>query len=158
MAEPRPTAPRIPSEYGVPSDASGAEHLPWSWAEEQLETSRNYWVCTTCPDGRPQAMPVWSVWLDGELWFSSGRTTQRVRNLGRNPEVVVHLESGDEVVVLDGRAEEVQDAETFARVADIFEAKYDMRPPEDSPLFVVRPPSAYTWTDFQRTATRWVFD
>jgi nitroimidazol reductase NimA-like FMN-containing flavoprotein (pyridoxamine 5'-phosphate oxidase superfamily) len=103
-------------------------------------------------------MPIWSVWLDGELWFSSGRTTQRVRNLGRNPEVVVHVESGDEVVVLDGRAEEVQDAETFARVADIFEAKYDMRPPEDSPLFVVRPPSAYTWTDFQRTATRWVFD
>jgi uncharacterized pyridoxamine 5'-phosphate oxidase family protein len=158
LVEPRPTAPGIPSEYGVPADASGAEQLPWSWAEEQLTTSRNYWICTTRPDGRPQAMPVWAVWLYGAVWFSSGRTTRRVRNIARNPEVVVHLESGDEVVILDGRVEEVEDPETFARVAEAFEVKYDMRPPDDSPLFSVRPRAAYAWTDFQRTATRWLFD
>ncbi len=28
MAEPTPTAPRIPSAYGVPTDASGGELLP----------------------------------------------------------------------------------------------------------------------------------
>src|SRR5262245_58477708 len=105
MGEPRPTAPRIPAEYGVPRHAAGSARRAGSRAEGQLSTSRSDWVCTTDPDGRPQAMAVWGVWLDGELWFSSGRTTQRVRNLGRNPEVTVHLESGDEVVVLDGRAE-----------------------------------------------------
>lgn len=157
MPTPRATAPRIPADYGVPADASGAELLPWSRAEERLERARNYWICTTRPDGRPHAAPVWGLWLDGAVRFSTGDTTQKARNLARDPRTVVHLESGDEVVVLEGEVEREAADERFL---DAYEAKYGHRPSADTVVHVLRPRVAQTWDehDFTRTATRWVFD
>ena len=93
MPSPCAVAPLIPPGYKVPADGSGAELLPWSWAEERLVSARSYWICTTRADGRPHAMPVWGVWLDGGLWFSTGRSSQKARNLARSAAVVVHPES-----------------------------------------------------------------
>jgi hypothetical protein len=87
VATPRPTAPRIDPSYGVVTDASGAELLPWSWAVEQLTDSRNYWVSTTRPDGRPHGSPVWGVWLDDGVWICIGRNSVKARNIARNPAV-----------------------------------------------------------------------
>jgi hypothetical protein len=78
MTEPTPTAPQIPAAYGVPTDASGGERLPWSWAVEQLTAARNYWICTTRRNGGPHAMPVWGLWLDDAVWFSTTRLRRRV--------------------------------------------------------------------------------
>jgi hypothetical protein len=160
MPEPRATAPRIPAAYGVPTDGSGSSVLPWSRAVEQLEAARNYWICTTRRDGRPHSMPVWGVWLDDAVAFSTGSTSEKARNLARDPRVVAHLESGDDTVIIDGVAVEILETETLDRIADAYEAKYGLRPPGDSPVFVIRPSSAYTWreSDFQRSATRWIFD
>jgi hypothetical protein len=36
-----------PVMYGAP--APPGELLPWSWAEQQLVTARNYWIATTRP-------------------------------------------------------------------------------------------------------------
>ena len=163
MPEPRPSAPRIPASYGVPTDGSGGERLPWSWAAERLVAARNYWVCTTRPDGRPHAVPMWALWLEGAVWFSTSRDSQKARNLAERPSIVVHLESGDETVILEAEAEEVTDREARARFADEYEQKYDHRPdPDDesTPVYVVRPRIAQTWleSEYARTATRWVFD
>ena len=68
---------------------------------------RSYWVTTTRADGRPHAMPVWGLWLDGALWFSSDPDSVKGRNLAARPDAVVHLESGDEVCILDGRVRRV---------------------------------------------------
>ena len=38
-------------EYGIEPSPDGM--LPWSWAAERLARSRNYWVATTRPNGRP---------------------------------------------------------------------------------------------------------
>jgi PPOX class probable F420-dependent enzyme len=162
MAEPRPVAPLIDAGYGVPRDGSGAELLPWRTAVERLERARNYWIVTTRPDGRPHAMPVWGVWLDGALWFSTGRRSQKARNLARDPSLVVHLESGDDVVVLEGEAEEVTGAAELERFADAYEPKYGLRPDLEALgalVLVLRPQVALTWEerDYPRTATRWVF-
>ena len=150
----------MPALYGVPTDASGAELLPWSWAVEQLERSRNYWICTTRGDGRPHAAPVWAVWVDDALWFSTSPYSQKGRNLERDPRVVIHLESGDDVVIVEGDARrEVWPDSAF----DAYDAKYAYRidsQNRESSLFVLRPRVAYTWTesDFTKNATRWVFD
>src|SRR5438876_542624 len=109
---PRATAPRIPAGYGVPTDGSGGELLPWSWAVGQLEAARNYWICTTRADGRPHAAPVWGLWLHDAVWFSTGGETQKGRNIARDPRIVIHLESGDETVILEG--------EVWKGVADRF--------------------------------------
>jgi hypothetical protein len=162
VREPRPTAPRIPAAYGVPTDGSGGERLPWSWAVERLEAARNYWICTTRADGRPHAVPVWGLWLDDGVWFATGRTTLKARNLARNPSIVVHLESGDETVILEGEVQEAIDTIALERYVDAYKAKYDYRPdPSDSSnvTYVLRPSVAQTWNEreYPQTATRWIF-
>ena len=144
----------MPRGYGVPTDGSGGELLPWSWAEEQLTQARNYWVCTTRADGRPHATPVWGVWLEGAVWFGTNPSSTKGRNIARDPRIVVHLESGDDVVILEGA---VELPETLPEgVAAAYEEKYGHRVER---LFALRPRVAHTWTerDFARNATRWVF-
>jgi hypothetical protein len=161
VRDPTPTAPQIPAGYGTPADGSGSELLPWSWALERLEAARNYWICSTRADGRPHAAPVWGLWLDDVFWFSTGRTTLKARNLARNSAVVVHLESGDETVILEGEVEEA--GERLDAYADAYETKYGYRPnplDESNATYVLRPRTAQTWTEsgFPRNATRWVFN
>ena len=153
--EPPPSRPRLPKGYGVPASPEGM--LPWNWANERLERARNYWVCPTRPDGRPHAVPVWGVWVDEALYFGGGPRTQR--NLKANPAVVVHLESGDDVVILEGIAEEFTDPDPalFARFADASAAKYGWRP-DTAGGYVLRPRVAYAWSKFPEDATRFHFD
>jgi PPOX class probable F420-dependent enzyme len=134
--------------------------LDWEWAVELLEAGRNYWVSTTSPDGRPHAMPVWGVWLEDGLRFSTSAASRKGRNLARDPRVVVHLESGDEVVILEG---EVEKTTLDDALADAYEAKYEYRPSsgggEEGPWYVLRPRVAYAWLEreYPRTATRFDF-
>src|SRR5262250_729454 len=96
--------PHVPSLYGL---KPRKQYLPWSHARERLEGSRNYWICTTRPDGRPHSIPVWGFFLEGALYFGTARSTRKARNLAHNPAISVHLESGDDVVILEGIAQEV---------------------------------------------------
>jgi Pyridoxamine 5'-phosphate oxidase len=93
--------PRMPALYGV---KPRKEYLPWRHAAEKLASSRNYWICTTRPDGRPHAIPVWGFWIDDALYFGTARSTRKARNLAHNSAAVVHLESGDDVVIVEGNA------------------------------------------------------
>ena len=137
--------------------------LTWSWAAERLEQARNYWVSTTRPDGRPHSMPVWAIWLDDAVFFGSGRQSAKTRNLTANPAIVVHLESGDETVILEGSAEPVLDDALERRIDEVYGAKYDFTPDssgETDPWFVVRPERAYAWTErgYPGNATQFDFD
>jgi hypothetical protein len=84
--EPRPSRPHLPRGYGI-EKATGApgEQLPWSEVSEWLTSVRNYWVCTTRPDGRPHAKPVWAVWLEGQLLFSTHPDTITAHNPASQP-------------------------------------------------------------------------
>jgi hypothetical protein len=57
--------------YGTLPEGEGGGLLPWSWAEERLVRSHDFWLATVTPDGAPHLMPVWAVWHEGRLWFSS---------------------------------------------------------------------------------------
>ena len=69
--------------------------------------SRSYWICTARPDGRPHSIPVWGMWVDGALYFGTARDARKAKNIAHNPAVSVHLESGDDVVILEGKASEI---------------------------------------------------
>ena len=163
MDAPEPVAdrPSMPG-YGLAAPDEGDGLLPWSWAEQRLTDARNYWVSTADENGRPHSMPVWAVWVDGALYFSTGRRTRKTRNLSLRPECVVAPESGAEAVVLEGEAEEVADGATRELVAAAYTAKYPMGFPPDEPVFRVRPRRVFglieTPDRFTRTATRWRFD
>jgi hypothetical protein len=152
--EPRRSRPAFEPGYGISEDEEGM--LDWSWAEERLASSRNYWIVTSGGDGGPAAAPVWGVWSHGALYFGTNPQSLKGRNLARDPRVVIHLESGDEVVILRGRiAREVLPES----VVDAYEAKYAYRPSVTEGWFVLRPGRAVAWIelDYPRTATRFDF-
>jgi hypothetical protein len=145
--------PNFEAGYGISADEEGM--LDWVWAEERLAASRNYWIVTASADGEPAAAPVWGVWADGAVYFGTSPRSRKGENLARDPRVVVHLESGDEVVILHGEAEivEVDDS-----VLDAYEAKYDYRP-SGPRLYCLRPTRALAWleAEYPKTATRFDF-
>ena len=137
--------------------------LPWSYAVERLERARNYWLATVRPDGRPHVTPLWGVWVDGALWFDGPPTTRWARNMAANPAVTVHLESGDDVVILEGVAEDVEavtDADLAARIVAAWDAKYGRLHPEPAiqGIFRLRPRTARAWSSASlEDGTRFTF-
>ncbi len=164
-AKPEPSRPNIP--YGLLDSSEGVGLLPWSRLSEQMGDAHCYWVGTTRSDGRPHVMPVWGVWLDESFYFSTGPTTVNGRNLAANPAITVHLESGEDVVILEGVAEEVSDAALIGRINDAYGPKYEWGERMPS-FFALRPRVAFAWLcrgggpasekDFTGSATRWTFD
>jgi len=90
-------------------DPSDERHVH---AAERLERELIGWLTTVTPDGRPQAMPIWFLWDDGEILFYSQAKSIRNRNLRANPRVSFHLgdRSGGDVVRIEGEARFYQDA------------------------------------------------
>ncbi|MEH1128172.1 pyridoxamine 5'-phosphate oxidase family protein [Micromonospora sp. CPCC 206061] len=158
-----PAAER-PIMFGAP--APPGDLLPWEWAERRLVAARNYWIASTRPGGRPHCRPVWGVWLAGGFWFSTGSLARH--NLAAVPEISVHLESGDEVVIVEGVAERVGGAERLGEFVVDYNAKYgwDMAPSLDGvadssgasgPAYRVAPRVVFGWEPDMRAPTRWSF-
>lgn len=155
------------ASYGVPDDLDGT--LPWEWAQERLVRSRNYWVATVDPRGRPHAMPVWGVWRadDDTFSFSCAADSLKARNLAANPHVVVASDDTVEVVSVEGVAEPRPGSRDigllYASKYEPDEAKRDEMADffAANAMFVVRPAKAFgmieTPEEFARAATRWVF-
>ncbi len=160
--EPTPGPVQTTEGYGLGDAPADGSALSWSTVVEWLAAARNYWVCTTRTDGRPHAMPVWGLWSDGAVWFSTDPGSIKGRNLHARPDVIIHLESGDEVCVLEGRAVRVGDDVALAEFDDRYDAKYQVRPSamgDAAGVYVVKPATALVWTeaDFPTTATRFTF-
>lgn len=158
--------PVLPDGYGVPQDNETL--LPWDYVNSRMAKARNYWIITANPKGAPAAAPVWGVWLDDKLYFDGAPTTRRGRNIMSNPHTLVHLESGDEVVILEGQTEILQDAPERAlaeRVASEYSQKYADQGYSPKPdqwdqggLFIFTPAKALGWSKFPEDMTRWDLD
>ena len=151
--------PRMPAVYGI---KSRAKYTPWGRAEARLVRSRSYWICSTRADGRPHSAPVWGIWTDGAFYFSTGTETVKARNLTRNPSVSVHLESGDDAVILEGDVTVVSLEHTMLlkKLDAAYKRKYKMGLMlQDSVLYRLQPRVALAWTEkgFVKDATRWQF-
>jgi hypothetical protein len=146
----------------------GSAELPWTWATERLSPARNYWIATTRPDGRPHSRPVWGIWLDNAFYFSTGSLA--ASNLATRPAITVHLESGSEVVIIEGVAEMLVEAILAEQVVALYNQKYNWNLDARNlpgPFYAVRPQVAFGWhfDDSQltpessglETATRWRF-
>src|SRR5579884_1076081 len=96
--------PAMPASYGL-EPAAVEKMVTWDDVVAKLAGARNYWVCTTRPDGRPHAAPVWGLWMDDALCFATDPASRKGRNLTARPACVVHLESGDDAVIIEGTAE-----------------------------------------------------
>src|SRR2546425_791833 len=103
MAEPRADRPHIPG-FGIPESEDGI--LPWSWARERLERAIVYWLATAGSDGAPHLIPIWGAWVD-DRWYVEGGSTRWQRNLRANPKAAIHIEIGEECVMVEGPTREL---------------------------------------------------
>jgi len=161
---PKSTRPFIPG-YGLPKSKQGL--LPWSWAENRLKKSRQYWIATTRPDGRPHVMVVWALWQDGRLYFSTGKTSRKAQNLANNPHCTMCAEKADQAVILEGVVETEREVERIREFIRRYEKKYKWKLGEmadgllslKEPVFYLEPSVGFGFWEkkFATTATRWRF-
>jgi Pyridoxamine 5'-phosphate oxidase len=158
--EPSRDRPTFVESYGIKADGKGL--VAWKDVCARLAKSRNYWIATSRADGRPHAMPVWGVWLDGALIFGTDRNSRKARNLQRQPVAIVHLESGDDAVILECAAREITDAAEIATINAAYLKKYKMKltdAPGTPYVVAMKPRVAFAWQErnFPVSATRWSF-
>lgn len=162
---PKATRPNIPG-YGLASSKKGL--LPWKWAEDRLKKSRQFQIATTRPDGRPHLMIVWALWMDGLLYFSTGKETVKARNLKRNPNCSMCTDEPAEALVLEGAVETERDVKTIRKFIVLYEKKYKYKLGKmgermialEDPVFFLRPKVGFgLWEKkFSTSATRWIFE
>jgi hypothetical protein len=153
---PGATSLRLPRAYGTPTTV-----LTWDAVEQTLAGSPVYWLVTTRPDGRPHAVPVDGVWCEGAAFVGGDPATVHERNLRSDPRVVLHTESGQSPVIVEGDAGwYVPDAAGAQRLADAANAKYAYGSTARSyarGLWRIRPRSVLAWTVLYEDATRFRF-
>ncbi len=163
MADPQITRPHFPEGYLEKPKTL----LPWSHVEERLKNAKNYWLCTLHPDGHPHVIPKWGVWVEGRIYFDGSLQTRHARNIARNPRVALHLESGDDVVIVNGyaRALPKPSAGLASKIAFAYAKKYSAQGYAPQPtqwdnggLFEITPQTVLAWTSFVDDPTKFILE
>jgi PPOX class probable F420-dependent enzyme len=88
-------------------------------------------LATVLPDGSPHSIPLWVSSLDDKIIFLTGPTSQKARNLQRDPRVALSLAPVDnpyEPVIVRGRVVEWIDGDAGWELVDQIAQKYIGRP------------------------------
>jgi hypothetical protein len=115
MTERPPAQSTNLDRYGFPA-------LLWSRTLDALASGTpspdvTFFVGTCGPDGRPHAAGVGALWVDGDLYFTSGPATRKARNLASNPACTISARPPGIDLVLDGEATRATDQPTLERSA-----------------------------------------
>src|SRR5262247_90493 len=109
------------------SDAD-ATSTSWQEARRQLASAWISWLSTVRPDGRPHVTPLIAIWLDDALYFSTGPTERKHRNLMANPWCALTTGCNDLFdgvdLVVEGMATGVTSDPDLRLLAGAFETKY----------------------------------
>lgn len=155
--------PKFPPGYAD----NPASYVDWEWVEGQLTEAVNYWLCSVRPDGRPHVVPRWGAFLDNRFYYDGSPETRHARNIEHNPYVSLHLESGTQVIILEGTSRPAEKpGEEFAkRLAKAIGGKYAGQgyTPEptqwdDGGLYVFTPRQCIAWTVFYENPTKFIFE
>jgi general stress protein 26 len=141
------------------------ERMAWAEVATRLEGPENYWLVTVSPKAEPHSVPVWGAVDEQTLYLYSERSTVKARNIAANPRVVVHLESGADVLIVYGTAVELTDVDAIDSACAAFARKYTKPSqiewlPTNEPgtiVWRVDPSSAQTWEleDMDGSQRRW---
>lgn len=96
---------------------------------DYLMEQRTVRLATSTPDGRPQVVPLWFVWVDGTLFLNTTLGNLTVRNLEANPAASAVIDDGlsySELrgVILTGVVERADDDPRVEAVKDAWSRKY----------------------------------
>ena len=114
--------PKIP-EYGISENESGL--VTWNDVNNWMNESHNYWI-NTIRGSFPHSRPVWGIWYENFFYFGGGSQTRNARNLRKNRNIAVHTESGENVVIIEGYAEQFSDENLHQILGKLYDKKYKM--------------------------------
>jgi hypothetical protein len=163
MTNPRMTRPHFPPGY-VDNPKST---VSWEVVVQRLSASKDYWLCSVRPDGRPHAVPRWGVFVEGKFYYDGSPETRHARNIAENPHVALHLESGDEALIAEGTSVPAGKPapELAERLAAAYCAKYEKFGYAPKPdqwdaggLYVFTPQKVLAWTVFNEDPTKFVLE
>jgi nitroimidazol reductase NimA-like FMN-containing flavoprotein (pyridoxamine 5'-phosphate oxidase superfamily) len=104
--------------------AAASRITTWPQLVATLDRAASYWLATTDPAGAPHAAPVWGVAHGTRFFLYSSRTSRKVRNVQRDPHVVLHLPSTEDVVIVHGVAQDLGEPREWPEVLRALERKY----------------------------------
>jgi hypothetical protein len=118
MTDPTPVEVTNLDRYGVPA-------LPWSRLHDALVAGTptpnvTFFIGTVRPDGSPHAAGIGALWMDGDLYFTSGPAARKARNLAANPACTISARMEGIDIVLEGEAARVVDRATLEEAARRF--------------------------------------
>ncbi|MGI8809452.1 MAG: pyridoxamine 5'-phosphate oxidase family protein [Acidimicrobiales bacterium] len=155
-ADPQGEPLDLPPEYGTPSQV-----LTWPEVRTRLEAAPHYWLATTCPDGRPHAVPVDGLWLDDACWFGGSLEAVKHRNLRADGRASLHLPDAEAAVMVEGFCDlDRPDKDAAARLVRASKAKYGYAPPPSAytnGVWRLRPRKVMAWSALPSDATRFHF-
>ena len=96
---------------------------------DYIETSQTVIIGTLNHDGWPHLVPMWYALVDGLIQMHTYKTSQKVRNVERDPRGSVLIEDGDAYnelrgVFIRGRFEVIEDPEATYRIGLATAKKY----------------------------------
>ncbi len=108
-------------------DRYGNPPLPWNRPRDLLEAELpsphvTTFLGTVKPDGHPHAAGIGALWLDGDLYFTSGPGSRKSRNLAASPACTMSVRLADIDLVLEGEATRVSDPAVLAEAAARYRA------------------------------------
>ncbi|MGV9792271.1 pyridoxamine 5'-phosphate oxidase family protein [Gordonia sp. NPDC003422] len=86
-----------------------------------------WWLATINADGSPHVTGVGALWHHGALWFETGASTRKGRNVARDPRCSLSLATQEFDVVLQGTAAIVDDPEVVAEMAALWAVDWPCR-------------------------------
>ena len=118
--------------YGLPV-------LEWEAVERQLRDGipqapgsggpnrHTCWLSTSNPDGSPHVTGIGAVWTQGTLWFETGPSTRKARNLDHDDRCALSVALDGHDLVVEGTAHRVTDPATVAELARLWRQEWPCR-------------------------------
>jgi nitroimidazol reductase NimA-like FMN-containing flavoprotein (pyridoxamine 5'-phosphate oxidase superfamily) len=162
MTDPKISRPKFPKGYAD----NPVSYVDWEWVTEQLTNSENYWLSSVRPDGRPHVVPRWGAFIDNKFYYDGSPETRHARNINENPNVTLHLESGNKAVIMEGTSKPAgkPEPEFATRLAETMTSKYASQGYSPEPvqwdeggLYVFTPRQCLAWTSFYENPTKFEF-
>lgn len=108
-------------------DGYGSAPLPWSRPHDLLtagpiQPDIPFFLGTVGPNNHPHIAGIGAIWIDGDIYFTTGPETRKARNLAANPVCTIAARLPGIDLVLEGTATRVTDAPTLEEAARVYRA------------------------------------
>jgi hypothetical protein len=107
--------------------------------------------------------PVWGVWKANKFYFETDPNSVKGKNLSKNQNLVVHVQDGNDTVILEGSAREEKRAERLNQLRKDYMRKYQYTPDWSNELnqivFRVEPRIVHAWKPprMHRSLVKFIF-